>query len=58
MFDREDPAGWISCAYVYFHVQGTTPTVKVDLAQLCMEGPTIHFSTRYSMTMKISHGIV
>ncbi|GAU50456.1 hypothetical protein TSUD_373220 [Trifolium subterraneum] len=42
-FDGEDPAGWISRAEVYFRVQNTTPEVKVDLAQLCMEGPTIHF---------------
>ncbi|MCH79682.1 transposon Tf2-1 polyprotein, partial [Trifolium medium] len=43
MFDGEDPAGWISRAEVYFRVQDTTPTVRVNLAQLCMEGPTIHF---------------
>lgn len=43
MFDGEDPAGWISRAEVYFRVQDTTPAVKVDLTQLCMEGPTIHF---------------
>ncbi|GAU48361.1 hypothetical protein TSUD_282420 [Trifolium subterraneum] len=43
MFDGDDPAGWISRAEVYFRVQGTTPAVKVDLAQLCMGGPTIHF---------------
>ncbi|MCH79728.1 Ty3/gypsy retrotransposon protein, partial [Trifolium medium] len=42
-FDGEDPAGWISRAEVYFRVQGTSPEVKVDLAQLCMEGHTIHF---------------
>ncbi|PNX89412.1 hypothetical protein L195_g045531, partial [Trifolium pratense] len=43
MFDGDDPAGWISRAEVYFRVQDTTPTVRVNLAQLCMEGPTIHF---------------
>jgi hypothetical protein len=43
MFNGEDPAGWISRAEVYFRVQGTRPEVKVSLAQLCMEGPTIHF---------------
>jgi hypothetical protein len=43
MFDGDDPAGWISRAEVYFWVQGTTPKVKVCLAQLCMEGATIHF---------------
>ncbi|MCH91968.1 retrotransposon gag protein, partial [Trifolium medium] len=42
-FDGEDPAGWISRAEVYFRVQGTSPEVKVELAQLCMEGHTIHF---------------
>ena len=42
-FDGEDPAGWISRAEVYFRVQGTTPEVKVSLAQLCMEGHSIHF---------------
>ncbi|MCH80279.1 Ty3/gypsy retrotransposon protein, partial [Trifolium medium] len=42
-FDGEDPAGWISRAEVYFRVQNTTPGVKIDLAQLCMEGSTIHF---------------
>ncbi|GAU10118.1 hypothetical protein TSUD_422340 [Trifolium subterraneum] len=43
MFDGKDPAGWISRAEVYFRVQETTPKVKVNLAQLCMNGPTIHF---------------
>jgi hypothetical protein len=43
MFDGDDPAGWISRAEVYFRVQGTSPEVKVGLAQLCMEGATIHF---------------
>ncbi|GAU42300.1 hypothetical protein TSUD_136860 [Trifolium subterraneum] len=42
-FDGEDPAGWISRAEVYFRVQNTMPAVKVSLAQLCMEGSTIHF---------------
>ncbi|MCH96321.1 retrotransposon gag protein, partial [Trifolium medium] len=42
-FDGEDPAGWISRAEVYFRVQDTRSEVKVNLAQLCMEGPTIHF---------------
>lgn len=42
-FNGEDPAGWISRAEVYFRVQDTIPEVKVNLAQLCMEGPTIHF---------------
>ncbi|MCH97391.1 retrotransposon gag protein [Trifolium medium] len=43
MFDGDDPAGWISRAEVYFRVQDTSPEIKVSLAQLCMEGPTIHF---------------
>ncbi|MCI00504.1 hypothetical protein A2U01_0021523, partial [Trifolium medium] len=42
-FDGDDPAGWISRAEVYFRVQNTLPAVKVSLAQLCMEGSTIHF---------------
>ncbi|MCI56071.1 retrotransposon gag protein, partial [Trifolium medium] len=37
-FNGEDPAGWISRAEIYFRVQGTMPKVKVNLAQLCMEG--------------------
>ncbi|XP_050906646.1 uncharacterized protein LOC127120280 [Lathyrus oleraceus] len=43
VFSGDDPAGWISRAEVYFHVQDTSATVKVGLAQLSMEGPTIHF---------------
>jgi hypothetical protein len=42
-FTGDDPAGWISRAEVYFRVQGTLPELKVNLAQLCMEGATIHF---------------
>lgn len=42
-FDGEDPAGWISRAEVFFRVQDTSPEVKVSLAQICMEGSTIHF---------------
>jgi hypothetical protein len=42
-FTGEDPAGWISRAEVYFRVRGTPPELKVNLAQLCMEGATIHF---------------
>ncbi|MCH83576.1 RNA-directed DNA polymerase (Reverse transcriptase) [Trifolium medium] len=42
-FNGEDPAGWISRAEIYFRVQETSPEVKVRLAQLCMEGSTIHF---------------
>lgn len=43
MFDGDDPAGWILRAEVYFQVQESRPEVRVSLAQLCMEGPTIHF---------------
>lgn len=43
MFDRDNLSGWIVCAEVYFQVQGTHPNVKVNLAQLCMEGSMIHF---------------
>ncbi|MCH83460.1 RNA-directed DNA polymerase (Reverse transcriptase), partial [Trifolium medium] len=42
-FNGEDPAGWISRAEIYFRVQDTIPEVRVKLAQLCMEGSTIHF---------------
>jgi hypothetical protein len=42
-FNGEDPAGWISRAEIYFRVQDTSPELKVNLAQLCMEGATIHF---------------
>ncbi|GAU22915.1 hypothetical protein TSUD_377270 [Trifolium subterraneum] len=42
-FDGDDPAGWISRAEVYFRVQNTRSEIKVNLAQLCMEGSTIHF---------------
>ncbi|MCH92914.1 retrotransposon gag protein, partial [Trifolium medium] len=38
-----DPAGWISRAEIYFRVQETPPEIKVSLAQVCMEGSTIHF---------------
>lgn len=43
MFNGDDPAGWITRAEVYFQVQETSSEVKVNLAQLCMEGPTLHF---------------
>ncbi|CAJ2654195.1 unnamed protein product [Trifolium pratense] len=43
MFNGDDPAGWIARAEVYFNVQNTRPEIKVNLAQLCMDGPTIHF---------------
>ncbi|PNX88494.1 retrotransposon-related protein, partial [Trifolium pratense] len=42
-FTGDDPAGWISRAETYFRVKGTSPAVKVSLAQLSMEGSTIHF---------------
>lgn len=42
-FDGEDLAGWIVRAEIYFRVQGTHPERRVELAQLCMEGHTIHF---------------
>lgn len=43
LFNGDDPAGWIATAEVYFQVQETSPEVKVRLAQVCMEGHTIHF---------------
>ncbi|KAI5438511.1 hypothetical protein KIW84_024304 [Lathyrus oleraceus] len=33
----------LSAAEVYFRVQDTSPELKVNLAQLCMEGSTIRF---------------
>lgn len=43
LFLGEDPAGWIVRAEIYFKVQSTKEELKVSLAQLCMEGHTIHF---------------
>lgn len=43
MFNGDDPTGWIARAVVYFRVQGTQEELKVSLAQLCMDGPTIYF---------------
>lgn len=43
LFNGDDPTGWITRAEVYFQVQETSSEVKVNLAQLCMEGPTLHF---------------
>ncbi|WVY95663.1 hypothetical protein V8G54_027814, partial [Vigna mungo] len=39
-FYGEDPAGWIARVEVYFNVQETREEVRVNLAQLCMEGAT------------------
>lgn len=43
MFDGDDPTGWITRAETYFRVQETCFEVRVNLAQLRMVGPTIHF---------------
>ena len=43
MFNGDNPTGWIARAEVYFRVQGTQEELKVSLAQLCMDGPTIYF---------------
>lgn len=43
MFNGDDPSGWITRAEIYFQIQETSPEIRVSLAQLCMEGPTIHF---------------
>jgi len=43
LFNDEDPAGWIVRAKMYFQVHETHPHIKVKLAQLYMEGSTIHF---------------
>lgn len=42
-FDCDDPVGWITRAETYFEVQGISEEVKVKLAKLSMEGPTIHW---------------
>ncbi|WVY99938.1 hypothetical protein V8G54_026008 [Vigna mungo] len=42
-FYGEDPVGWIAKVEVYFNVNETREAVRVNLAQLCMEGNTIHF---------------
>lgn len=42
LFDGNDPVGWITRAETYFEVQNTSDDVKVKLAKLSMEGPTIH----------------
>ena len=42
-FYGDDPVGWIVRAKIYFSVQETREAVHVSLAQLCMEGGTIHF---------------
>lgn len=43
MFNGEDPTDWITRAEIYFRVQETSSTVRVNLGQLCMEGATFHF---------------
>lgn len=43
MFNGDDPVAWITWAKIYFKVQETSPKSRVNLAQLNMEGPTIHF---------------
>ncbi|PNY17068.1 retrotransposon-related protein [Trifolium pratense] len=43
MFEGEDPVAWITRAEIYFDVQNTTEEMKVKLARLSMEGPTIHW---------------
>lgn len=43
MFTGDDPAGWIAHTEIYFQIQDTSPKIRVTLAQLCMEGSTIHF---------------
>ncbi|RDY02009.1 hypothetical protein CR513_14597, partial [Mucuna pruriens] len=39
------PVGWIARVEIYFQVQETSLEVRVSLAQLCMEGSTIHFKS-------------
>lgn len=42
-FPGVDPAGWIARAETYFEVHNIEDVMKVKLAQLCMEGSTIHW---------------
>jgi len=44
MFNGEDHAGWILKTEIYSKVQQTSEIVRVNLAQLCMEGGKLHFS--------------
>ncbi|MCI07310.1 pentatricopeptide repeat-containing protein, partial [Trifolium medium] len=43
LFDGEDPVAWITRAEIYFDVQQTPDEMRVKLARLSMEGPTIHW---------------
>lgn len=43
LFNGGGPIGWIARVGVYFHAMQTSPKVGVNLANLCMEGPMIHF---------------
>lgn len=42
-FDGIDPVAWITRAETYFEVQRTSEEVRIQLAKLSMEGPTIHW---------------
>ncbi|CAJ2651202.1 unnamed protein product [Trifolium pratense] len=43
VFDGDDPVAWITRAEIYFDVQNTSDEMRVKLARLSMEGPTIHW---------------
>ncbi|PNX99328.1 retrotransposon-related protein [Trifolium pratense] len=43
VFDGDDPVAWITRAEIYFDVQNTADEMRVKLARLSMEGPTIHW---------------
>ncbi|GAU37038.1 hypothetical protein TSUD_207440 [Trifolium subterraneum] len=43
VFEGEDPVAWITRAEIYFEVQNTLDEMRVKLARLSMEGPTIHW---------------
>lgn len=43
LFDGADPVGWITRAETYFEVQDTSDEVKVRLAKLSMDDPTIYW---------------
>ncbi|GAU13119.1 hypothetical protein TSUD_174190 [Trifolium subterraneum] len=42
-FDGEDPVAWITRAEIYFDVQQTPDAMRIKLARLSMDGPTIHW---------------
>ena len=42
-FRGEDPFGWVSRAEACFSIQRTPEDIQIELAQICMEGPSWHW---------------